>query len=150
MRTINEIIIHCTDTEAGKDYSVTEIDRWHRKRGFAEIGYHYVIHPDGKIDTGRAITKIGAHCKGHNEYTIGVAYIGGRRNGVSADTMTLPQELALRSLLQILCLLYPSIETISGHNQYSSKACPCFKVSTFIACWNVMTAKELHTVYSEK
>lgn len=148
MRTINEIIIHCTDTEAGKDYSVTDIDRWHRQRGFAEIGYHYIIHPDGMIDTGRAVTKVGAHCKGHNRYSIGVAYIGGRKNGEPADTMTIFQHIALTNLLQSLCLIYPSIKTISGHNQYSSKACPCFKVPSVVTAWGVMTFNEMHTEYS--
>lgn len=148
MRTINEIIVHCTDTEAGNDYSVTDIDRWHRKRGFAEIGYHYIIHPDGMIDTGRAVSKIGAHCKGHNRYSIGVAYIGGRKDGKSADTMTIYQHIALTNLLQSLCLIYPSIKTISGHNQYSAKACPCFDVPAFISAWGVMTFNEMHGVFS--
>lgn len=137
MRTINEIIIHCTDTEAGKDYSVTEIDKWHRQRGFAEIGYHYVIHPNGMIDVGRVAARIGAHCKGHNSNTIGVAYIGGRKDGKPENTMTLMQIVAMANLLKTLCLMYPSIKTISGHNQYSNKACPCFDVKNFLQIQNV-------------
>lgn len=144
MRTINEIIIHCTATEAGKDYSVTEIDRWHRQRGFAEIGYHYIIHPDGMIDTGRAVTKVGAHCKGHNKNTIGVAYIGGCKNGKPVDTMTTYQVIAMKTLLNCLCLMYPSIKTITGHNQYCSKACPCFDVPRFIKETGIKTFSDRH------
>ena len=144
MRTINEIIIHCTATEDGNDYSVTDIDRWHRQKGYAEIGYHYLIHPDGMIDTGRAVTKVGAHCKGHNRYSIGIAYIGGLKDGKPANTLTLYQRCALAALIKTLCLIYPSIKTISGHNRYSDKACPCFDVPTFVYAWNIKTFAEYH------
>ena len=30
MRKINEIIIHCSATPEGKDYTVADIDRWHK------------------------------------------------------------------------------------------------------------------------
>lgn len=130
MRTINEIIIHCTDTEAGKDYSVTEIDRWHRQRGFAEIGYHYIIHPNGRIEPGRPVSKVGAHCKGHNRNSIGIAYIGGRKDGKNTDTRTIEQYRAMRLLCQALVDIYPTIVAIHGHNYYNpKKACPCFNVS---------------------
>ena len=39
MRCIKEIIIHCSDTEEGKDFTVADIDVWHRKRGWHCIGY---------------------------------------------------------------------------------------------------------------
>ena len=34
------IIIHCSATRAGQDFTATDIDRWHRQRGFRSIGYH--------------------------------------------------------------------------------------------------------------
>ena len=37
MRKITEIIIHCSATIEGKDYTVADIDRWHRARGFRKI-----------------------------------------------------------------------------------------------------------------
>lgn len=79
MRTINQIIIHCSATPEGRDYTAADIDRWHRQRGFHGIGYHYVIRLDGTIEHGRPVEQIGAHCKGHNATTIGVCYIGGLR-----------------------------------------------------------------------
>lgn len=132
MRTINEIILHCTDTEAGRDYQVAEIERWHLQRGFAEIGYHYIIHPDGEISKGRDISKVGAHCKGHNAHSIGIAYIGGRINGKPADTRTDEQIEAMDKLILTLIEEYP-IERITGHNQYFNKACPCFNVQEYLS-----------------
>ncbi|MBP5691206.1 MAG: N-acetylmuramoyl-L-alanine amidase, partial [Bacteroidaceae bacterium] len=77
MRKITEIIIHCSATPQGVDYTVADIDRWHRQRGFNKIGYHYVIYRDGSIHQGRPVEEIGAHCIGHNAHSIGVCYIGG-------------------------------------------------------------------------
>lgn len=83
-RYINEIIVHCSATPEGKDFTVTDIKKWHLARGFSDIGYHYVIYRDGSVHTGRDESKIGAHCTGHNSYSIGVCYIG----GCSADGKT--------------------------------------------------------------
>jgi hypothetical protein len=76
-RKINEIIVHCSATPEGKDYSVADIRKWHIQRGFGDIGYHYVIYRDGTVHKGRSIGKIGAHTSGHNSYSIGICYIGG-------------------------------------------------------------------------
>ena len=43
MRKIDSVIIHCSATKAGMDFSVADIDRWHRARGMNGIGYHYVV-----------------------------------------------------------------------------------------------------------
>ena len=68
MRRIDQIIVHCTATPAGRETSVDEIRRWHLERGFSDIGYHFVIGLDGCIEDGRPLVKIGAHCKGKNRH----------------------------------------------------------------------------------
>ena len=133
MRRIDEIIIHCSATEAGRDFTAADIDRGHKQRGFKCIGYHYVVRLDGTIEKGRPVSEIGAHCKGHNAHSIGICYVGGLRsssgsNGsrlIPADTRTDAQKLSLLSLLSILKQRYPTA-TIHGHNEYAPKACPCF------------------------
>lgn len=72
MRTISEIIIHCSATVEGKDFFVKDIDRWHKQRGFKMVGYHFVIRLDGTIEQGRPLEMIGAHCTGHNAHSIGI------------------------------------------------------------------------------
>ena len=62
MRKIKEIIIHCSATKEGRNFTVADIDRWHRERGMRCIGYHFVIYRDGSIHVGRAIEEVGAHC----------------------------------------------------------------------------------------
>lgn len=128
MRTINEIIIHCSATKEGQSFTVADIDRWHRARGFAGIGYHYVIYLDGSVYEGRSLSQPGAHCKGHNAHSIGVCYIGGLdAAGLPHDTRTPEQRQALLRLLETLKRQFPNA-TIHGHNEFSDKACPCFDV----------------------
>ena len=127
MRTINEIIIHCADTPAGRDNTVADITAWHKDRGFRTIGYHYVIYRDGSIHTGRPVQEIGAHCKGHNAHSIGICYIGGKSADGKRheDTRTPEQKEAMLSLLRQLKAQYPNA-TVYGHRDFSSKPCPCF------------------------
>ena len=130
-RYINEIIVHCTATPAGKDYTVDDIRRWHLQRGFSDIGYHYVIYRDGTVHEGRSVDIAGAHCEGHNTHSIGVCYVGGvQRNGKTpSDTRTNAQRAAMLNLLFELREAYPNAK-IHGHRDYAAKACPSFDATT--------------------
>lgn len=126
-RTITEIIVHCTATPEGRDYPLSTIRQWHKERGFSDIGYHYIVHLDGKIEDGRDVNIAGAHCVGHNSHSIGVCYIGGlSADGKTAkDTRTPVQSMTLKSLLITLRKLYPTAK-IHGHRDFAAKACPSF------------------------
>lgn len=78
MREIKKIIIHCSDTESG---DAAAIKKFHMApppegRGWDDIGYHWVIDLDGKIEPGRPEPEEGAHCEGHNFDSIGICMIG--------------------------------------------------------------------------
>lgn len=127
MRKINEIIVHCAATPEGKDFTVQQIDSWHRQRGFRCIGYHYVIYRDGSVHRGRPESQVGAHCTGHNANSIGVCYIGGcaADGKTPKDTRTDAQKAALLKLLRELKAKYP-VAAINGHRDFANKACPSF------------------------
>lgn len=126
MRKIDLIVVHCTATPAGRDVSVADIDAWHRRRGFDCIGYHYIVGLDGSVHPGRPVGKVGAHARGYNARSIGVAYVGGLdADGRPADTRTAAQRLALHSLLVSLVKRFP-VARIIGHRDVAAKACPCF------------------------
>jgi len=142
MRHIDEIVIHCTATNPSwyEDRPVAEvvkeITRWHtdpkpKGRGWSDCGYHYIVHRDGSVGTGRPVWRSGAHVAGHNESTIGVSLVGGR-GGCSddkfLDNFTEAQEKALRELVEDLKKEHKTITKVTGHNDYASKACPCFDV----------------------
>lgn len=129
MRKINEIILHCSATPEGQAYSIKDITRWHKERGFTTIGYHYVIHLDGSVHKGRNEAIGGAHCVEHNANSIGVCYIGGlaKDGKTPKDTRTPEQKSALARLVMELVCKYPEA-SVHGHNEFSEKACPCFNV----------------------
>lgn len=142
MRKITHIVVHCTATREGRPIDAKTIDKWHRQRGFAGIGYHYVVKLDGSVELGRPLAKPGAHVRGHNRYTVGVVYVGGLSYELAPkDTRTPEQKEALRSLLRELKERFPNAE-ICGHRDFSPdlnhngiiepfefvKACPCFDV----------------------
>lgn len=143
MRHINEIIVHATATrpEWGADQSnawkVEQVRKWHVvDRGWAAIGYHYLITRDGQVHTGRPIGRTGAHVKGRNANSIGIALFGGFGGAATdqfEDHFTSEQDKALRKLIADLQRQYPTIKKISGHHQYAIKACPCFDVSEWLA-----------------
>lgn len=149
MKTIDSIVIHCSATRAGQDVRAADIDKWHKERGFACIGYNYVIDLDGTVEVGRPLSMDGAHCntaglsgQSYNKHSIGICYVGGLdENGKPADTRTPEQKLSMTNLVNKLCDEYPITEVI-GHRDASPdanrdgvisrnewvKQCPCFSV----------------------
>lgn len=134
MRKIDTIIIHCAATKPAQDIGVKEIDLWHRQRGWKGIGYHFVIRRDGRIEKGRPIGEVGAHASGHNTGSIGVCLVGGINAAGKPEANYTPQQWeALRQFIADLKTAHGvKSERIIGHNQVSSKACPCFDVPKWV------------------
>ena len=129
MRSIKEVIIHCSATVEGKDFDVEDIDRWHRYRGWNGCGYHYVIKLDGTIQAGRPLDKIGAHTKGRNQGSIGICYIGGVDENIDAkDTRTEAQKISMQRLVSAINVLFGGDIKVYGHREFARKACPSFEV----------------------
>lgn len=148
-QNIDAIVIHCTASKAGQDIRAADIDKQHQERGFAMIGYNFVVDLDGTVEDGRPLTRDGAHCntaglsgKSYNKHSIGIVYVGGLdENGNPADTRTPEQKKALADLVYRLINEYPIVEVI-GHRDASPdkngngkiernewiKQCPCFSV----------------------
>lgn len=148
---IDAIVIHCSATRAGQDIKASDIDKWHKERGFKEIGYHYVIDLDGTVEVGRALPKDGAHCNTagtsgvqYNKHSIGICYVGGLdADGNPADTRTDAQKASMNELVWRLYDKFP-IKEIIGHRDASPdkngdgeitsnewiKMCPCFDVKS--------------------
>lgn len=142
MRPINGIIVHCTATRAewwaGKRTSekVAEIRRWHvQDRGWSDIGYHFLIDRDGTVAKGRPIERIGAHTRGNNTGTVGIALLGGHgsdAHDLFSENFTQAQDDALRGLIAKLKTSYGELR-VSGHNDYAAKACPGFRAGEWYA-----------------
>lgn len=133
MRKIDKIIIHCSATKPSMDVGVKEINQWHKQRGWDSIGYHYVIRRNGQIEKGRDESIAGAHCRGYNQSSIGICYVGGvaEDGKTPEDTRTEEQKRALVQLVRTLKRKYP-MATIHGHNEFAKKACPSFDVQKWL------------------
>lgn len=127
-RTINRIIVHCTATPEGRVETVESVRRMHKAKGWADIGYHYLIGLNGERWNGRNVNLVGAHCEGYNANSIGVCYVGGcDKNMKAKDTRTDKQKDALIALLKDLRKLYPKAKIVSHRDlDRKGKACPSF------------------------
>ena len=132
--TLNKIIIHCSATPEGQDFTVQQIRQWHtapkpKGNGWSDIGYHFVIYRDGSVHKGRPLEQIGAHTLGYNANSIGICYIGGCASDgkTPKDTRTEAQRAALIKLVAELKARFPKA-TVHGHNEFAAKACPSFNV----------------------
>ncbi len=149
-RTLDQIttlIIHCAATPNGRPHTIDDIDFWHGpdriargKRPFKRqpeaikkhrsnlehIGYHFAIAIDGSILIGRHLTEVGAHCRGHNDKSVGICLFG-------SDKFSAEQWYNLRLLSKGLQYELPNLTNIYGHNDLASyKTCPGFSVQEWL------------------
>jgi len=77
------VLHHTTGVFTGRG-TVQAIQRFHMgpDRKWADIGYSFLVAPTGEIFEGRGWDYTGAHARGHNSTSIGIAYIGDGRQSV--------------------------------------------------------------------
>lgn len=126
------IVVHHSamgSDSADAEADVAGLDAAHAKRGFAafywgrtyHIGYHYVIHADGRVEGGRPEHCVGAHTIGFND-RIGICLLGNFEN----RPPTRAQMDALVRLCRTLRARYDiGLDAIAGHGDCTHKtACP--------------------------
>lgn len=145
----NKITFHCSATPCDEKFGIDWIRDLHvNKNNWSDIGYHYVIHPDGSVQYGRPLTRIGAHVSGHNYHNIGICLVGGvNENNEPEMNFTMNQQASLLNLALSLQKVFniPDSE-IYGHRDFSKdlnnngvieaneriKECPCFDAKRFM------------------
>ena len=97
--------------------------------GWSDIGYHFFIPRNNpKIELGRDLSLMGAHCKNHNSESIGICLSG---NSHPTDAQLNELKICLDSLFAMYPDLNPS--RVFGHRELNDKKdCPLFSVSNFI------------------
>lgn len=140
LSAIDTVIIHCADTANGDARrTIADIDEWHKERKFTRepdiqkvhapkwlhVGYHRVIHIDGKEELGRSLLEIGAHAEGHNSRSIGICLIG-------RDQFTLKQWETLRHSIRVMQLSLVLPRVIGHRNVNPNKTCPGFDVAAWL------------------
>lgn len=140
LTVVNYIVIHCSATPPKMDIGVKELDRWHRERGFFQIGYHFVIRRDGSIEKGRDENIPGAHVQFHNWESLGLCMVGGVTQTdvkVAENNFTPEQFESLRQKLIELKAKHPHARIV-GHRDLLKqdhaklKDCPSFEVADWL------------------
>ena len=75
--SVRFIVIHCSATRCDRDYTVEQLLRDHKARGFRTIGYHFYIRKNGAVTQHRKLLEVGAHARGFNRCSIGICHEGG-------------------------------------------------------------------------
>ncbi|XP_008306717.1 peptidoglycan recognition protein 5 [Cynoglossus semilaevis] len=112
----------CSSLDQSKKL-VQSIQRGHMNdRGFDDIGYNFLVAADGVVFEGRGWGVVGAHTKGSNQDSLGIAFMGNFNNES-------PNKAALMSVKQLLQsgvsqgFLCPGF-TVLGHRDLGSTQCP--------------------------
>jgi len=121
------IILHHSLTKDSKTVSWDAIRKYHKQKGWQDIGYHYGIELVGnkyEIMHGRKPNEAGAHCKqmGMNFKSLGVCFVG----NFDETVMTKEMFQAGKLLLVSLCLdFHINVDNIRMHREYATyKTCP--------------------------
>lgn len=146
LKTVKYFVVHCSaSSPKNVDIGVIDIDRMHKQRGFACIGYHYFIKRDGTVEKGRPDDYAGAHVEGFNFVSLGIAMAGGIDAAGKAENNYTPQQFtSLLALIKQLEAKYPTTPSV-GHRDLSPdknkdgkvtsnewvKDCPCFDVKVW-------------------
>jgi len=142
MTGVEFLVVHCSATAASPTITAETIEGWHRKQGWSDIGYHFVVLTDGSWQVGRPLTTPGAHVQGYNLRSLGICMVGGAdANGRAVNNFHASQFHGLETLLRNLRVSYPDAP-ICGHRDLSTdldgdgivephewvKQCPSFDV----------------------
>lgn len=127
------LVVHCAATKARMDIGAAEIRRWHKEKGWADIGYHYVIRRNGVLEVGRDEATVGAHVAGYNARSIGICLVGGiDEQGRAENNFTPAQFAALRRLLARLAARYPAARIVGHRDLNPGKDCPSFDIADWL------------------
>ena len=91
------------------------------RRGWADIGYHLIVDPQGRVWQGRPVELQGAHVKDHNERNLGVLVLGNFEHQY-------PTPQAIQTLDRLLTEKASTyrvpLRWIKTHQEWASTACP--------------------------
>lgn len=123
-----ELAVHYTATYSDQNPTVSEITKWQKRVGMRTFAYHWYIDRKAALFEGRPEYEMGAGVRGHNGYTLHVAWAGGldRETGpnVGVWNITEEQEQELIRLIKDILERHPTITRVRGHKDFVATECP--------------------------
>lgn len=124
MRTINKIVIHHTASRDTGKLDASDIRRLHKnENGWRDVGYHFIVEQvDDTFEAvvGRPLHEKGAHVRGHNSDSVGVALVGNFEERTPDDRAL---SVLVSRVLRPLTRLFPDAEIV-GHRDLGATLCP--------------------------
>ncbi len=120
-RAVDRVFLHCSASDNAAHDNVATMRRWHKDRGWSDVGYHYFIRKDGQLETGRPVEQTPAAQRGNNRGTIAICL-----HGLDEDKFTEAQFDTLRAFCIEINNAYGGNLTFHGHREVAAKACPVF------------------------
>ncbi len=122
-RKVTELIVihHVGGTE--RNVTAADIHQWHLNNKWAGIGYHYVVHPDGMVESGRPMDMVGAHSLNYNENSVSICFVG----DYETEKPTAKAIQAGEKVIAYICQEYglrPTKDTLVGHRDLNQTLCP--------------------------
>lgn len=134
LKDVQFITLHCTATRPSQKAGVKEVRAWHRAKGWADVGYHFIVRRNGTVEKGRPLSQTGAHVQGWNRNNIGICLEGGlnEKSWAPENNFTREQWRALKPLVAGLRAKAKKAKIV-GHRDFPNvqKACPCFDAKTW-------------------
>jgi len=128
MNGVNKITVHHdaipsqnVRTQRDAVARLNQVRASHLREGWADIGYHYVIDPSGRVWEARPLGYQGAHVKDKNEHNIGVMCMGNFEIQRPTPQQTAALDAFVASLMQRHRIPASRVYT---HQELGQTACP--------------------------
>jgi hypothetical protein len=122
---VDTLVVHHTWSPNQASYAgaatVRGIQKFHmQERHWIDLGYHFILGPQGTVYRGRPESAVGAHCI-PNTGKVGISLVG----DFTTEQLTPAARAALVRLLAHLAGKYGlGVERIFGHRDFMSTDCP--------------------------
>lgn len=129
--TVHHDAIVSTDLRTAMDVSrrIESIRRSHVQRGWADIGYHYVVDPHGRVWEARSTSLQGAHVEDNNEHNLGVVVLGNFNVHAPTSAATNSLDRFVASQMQRYGVRIGRVYT---HQELRPTACPGTNLQRFM------------------
>jgi len=117
---VTMFVLHHTTGSYRGARTVRQIQAFHQgpERGWSDVGYNFLVGDDGTVYEGRGWGFVGAHARGENSRSIGVAYVGDGSRPVP--------DAAKRAIVELLGeaeVRFGSLRQV-GHRDVGATSCP--------------------------
>jgi len=129
MAGVSRITIHhdgmtpfTTSSQSAAAQRLERIRRAHvSSNGWADIGYHFVIDPGGRVWEARPLALQGAHVKYNNEHNLGVMVMGNYDRQVPTNAASITLDQFVSAMMQRYRV---PVSRVFTHQELRPTACP--------------------------